>query len=44
MTKDPLWNVGVILACLWLMSKPNCNAGCQTVLGHLLDHELGRIF
>lgn len=31
----------IIGATLYLMSDPRCGAGCQTVLEHLLSHELG---
>lgn len=29
-----------IVATLYLMSRPNCNRGCKTILEHLLTHEL----
>ncbi len=29
-----------ITATLYLMSQPNCDQGCKTVLEHLLAHEL----
>lgn len=34
--------LGVLLigATLYLMSRPNCDQGCKTVLEHLLTHEL----
>jgi hypothetical protein len=30
----------LIGATLYLMSRPNCNRGCKTLLEHLLTHEL----
>lgn len=33
----------IIGATLYFMSDPRCGAGCQTVLQHLLGHELGII-
>ena len=29
-----------IAATLYLMKKPGCDKGCQTLLTHLLTHEL----
>jgi len=29
-----------IAGTLYLMTRPRCNAGCRTILEHLLTHEL----
>jgi hypothetical protein len=36
-------NLLIIGAALYLISNPRCGAGCQTLLQHLLSHELSII-
>jgi hypothetical protein len=35
-----LFLVLAIAGTAYLMTRPRCNAGCRTVLEHLLTHEL----
>ena len=35
-----LWGFLAVGVTLQLMRNPRCNRGCQTVLSHLLSHEL----
>jgi hypothetical protein len=35
-----LWGLLAVGATIYLMSSPRCNRGCETVLAHLLTHEL----
>lgn len=35
-----LWGLLAIGATLYLMKNPRCDKGCQTLLAHLLTHEL----
>jgi hypothetical protein len=36
-----LWGLFAVGATLYLMRNPKCDRGCQTLLAHLLTHELG---
>jgi hypothetical protein len=29
---------------LWLLQKPNCNRGCQTIAEHIINHGLADLF
>ena len=43
MTKQQLqlfWSLFAVGATLYFMRNPRCDRGCQTVLAHLLTHEL----
>lgn len=47
MSKSDASFVGVLIAvaiCIYMLSRPDCKAGCRTVFQHLLDHELGLLF
>ena len=35
-----LWGLFAVGATLYFMRNPRCNSGCQTLLAHLLTHEL----
>jgi len=35
-----LWGLFAVGATLYFMRNPRCNRGCQTLLAHLLTHEL----
>jgi len=35
-----LWGLLAVGATLFLMRNPRCGRGCQTLLAHLLTHEL----
>jgi hypothetical protein len=35
-----LWGLFAVGATLYLMRRPQCDRGCQTLLEHLLTHEL----
>jgi len=35
-----LWGLFAVGATLYFMRSPRCDRGCQTVLAHLLTHEL----
>lgn len=39
-----LFAFGFVVVGAWLMSRPNCNKGCQSVAAHLLDHGLEDLF
>ncbi len=42
--KALLVSTGVFLVDLWLVSRPNCSRGCQTVAEHLIEHGLADFF
>lgn len=36
--------LAVVALCVYMLSRPNCKAGCKTIFEHLLTHELGFLF
>ena len=38
-----VWALLLLVSSAYLISTPNCNQGCRTVLEHVLTHELDNL-